>query len=317
MKTDVEAAYERIAAHVLRTPCPRSESLSEAVGAEIFLKQENLQASGSFKLRGVINKVLSLSEAERKQLVVTASTGNHGAAFAHAVKDFGLQGRLFMPKTATEVKVEAIRRTGVPIEFIGDDCVEAENHAHAFATGNDCVWISPYNDREVVHGQGTIAVELLAQIGAVDTVFVPVGGGGLIAGIAGYLKAVNPQIEVVGCQPRNSCVMYESIKAGHILEIESLPTLSDATAGGVEAGSITFELCREHVDEFVLLEEPEIIEAMRWIYRNEGMAVEGGAALAVAAVLKERARFSGCNIALVLSGSKVDEATLRRIGCVQ
>ena len=279
MKTAVEVAHERTAEHVLRTPCPLSERLSEVVGAEVYLKLENRQTSGSFKLRGVINKVLSLSEAERRQLVVTASTGNHGAAFAHAVGLFDLQGRLFMPKTATAVKVEAIQRTGVPIEFIGEDCVEAENHAHAFATSNGCVWISPYNDPEVVHGQGTIAVELLDQIGAVDTVFVPVGGGGLISGIAGYLKAVNPQIEVVGCQPRNSCVMYESIKAGHLLEIESLPTLSDATAGGVEAGSITFELCRDHVDDFVLLEEEEIIDAMRFIYRNEGMAVEGGAAL--------------------------------------
>ncbi len=315
MKEEVEAAHERTAAHVLRTPCRRSERLSGDYGADVFLKLENLQKSGSFKFRGVMNKIMSLSESEAGQLLVSASTGNHGAAFAHAISLFGLNGRLFMPKTAAEIKVEAVRKSGVPFELFGDDCVEAETHAHEFAASNGCVWISPYNDRDVIHGQGTIGVEILAQIGAVDTVLVPVGGGGLISGIAGYLKSVDPRITIIGCQPRNSCVMYESVKAGHILEIESLPTISDATAGGIEAGSITFDFCREFVDEYVLLDEEEIFEAIRFVYEHEGMAVEGGAALAVAAVLKDGSRYSGKKIALVLSGSKIDETTLSSIGC--
>jgi len=144
-------------------------------------------------------------------------------------------------------------------------------------------------------------------------VLVPVGGGGLIGGIAGYLKAVDLSIEVIGCQPANSCVMYESINDGQILDIESLPTISDGTAGGIEEGSITFELCRRHVDDFILLGETEIIAAMRFLHQKEGVTVEGAAALSTAAVFKERRRFAGRRIALVVSGGRVDEATLARV----
>ena len=281
---------ERIAPHIRRTECRPAPAISEIVGGEVFLKLENLQHSGSFKLRGVINKILSLSEEDSQKLLVTASTGNHGAAFAHALQLFGLRGKLFMPKTAAAVKIENVRASGVPFELIGEDCVEAEAHAAAFAHEHGHVWISPYNDTEVVHGQGTVAVELCEQLETIDAVLVPVGGGGLIGGIAGYLKAVDPSIEVIGCQPLNSCVMYESIKAGEILDIESLPTISDGTAGGIEKGSITFDLCRRHVDDFILLEEEEIIAAMRFLHEKEGVTIEGAAALSTAAVLKERAR---------------------------
>jgi threonine dehydratase len=283
------------------------------VGGEVHLKLENLQDSCSFKLRGVVNKILSLSVADSQKLLVAASTGNHGAAFAHALKVFGLRGKLFMPKTSAAVKVENVRSAGVPFELVGEDCVEAEAHAAAFARSGGHVWISPYNDPEVVDGQGTVAVELMDQLENVDVVLVPVGGGGLIGGIAGYLKAVDPSIEVIGCQPANSCVMYESINAGQILDIESLPTISDGTAGGIEKGSITFELCRRHVDDFILLGETEIIAAMRFLHEKEGVTIEGAAALSTAAVFKERRRFAGRRIALVVSGGRVDEAMLARV----
>ena len=163
---------------------------------------ENLQDSGSFKLRGVINKILSLSDEDSRKFLVAASTGNHGAAFAHALQLFGLRGKLFMPKTSAPVKVENVRSMGVPFELVGEDCIEAETHAAAFARSEGHVWISPYNDLEVVHGQGTVAVELVEQLEKFDAVLVPVGGGGLISGIACYLNAVDPSIEVIGCQPR-------------------------------------------------------------------------------------------------------------------
>jgi threonine dehydratase len=283
------------------------------VGAEVHLKLENLQDSGSFKLRGVINKVLSLTEEDSQKLLVAASTGNHGAAFAHALELFGLRGKLFMPKTSAAVKVENVRSTGVPFELVGEDCIEAETHAAAFARLGGHVWISPYNDLDVIHGQGTVAVELMEQLEGVDTVLVPVGGGGLMSGIAAYLNAVDPSIEVIGCQPLNSCVMYESIKAGEILDIESLPTISDGTAGGIESGSITFDLCRRHVDDFILLEEAEIVAAMRFLHEKEGVTIEGAAALSSAAVLKERRRFAGRRIALIVSGGRVDEATMDKV----
>lgn len=313
MKKHVEEAAERIAPHIRRTECRQASALSNVVDGEVFLKLENLQYSGSFKLRGLLNKVLSLSEEDSQNLLVTASTGNHGAAFVHAMKLFGLRGKLFMPKTAAAVKIENVRASGVPFELIGEDCVEAEAHAAAFAHRHGHVWISPYNDIEVVHGQGTVAVELMEEMGNVDAVLVPVGGGGLIGGVAGYLKSVRSSIEVVGCQPVNSCVMCESVKAGEILDLPSLPTISDATAGGIEKGAITLDLCQRLVDDFVLLEEEEIIEAMRFLHGREGVTIEGGAALPAAAVLKEKGRFAGRRIGLVLSGGRVDEATIAKV----
>ena len=313
MKDTIETTCVRIAPYVLQTPCRESAELGDAIGGAAFLKLENLQDSGSFKLRGVVNKILSLSEADSQKLLVAASTGNHGAAFAHALELFGLRGKLFMPKTSAAVKIEKMRSTGVPFELVGEDCVEAEVFARDFARENGCVWISPYNDPEVVNGQGTVAVELVKQVGAIDAVLAPVGGGGLISGIAGYLKAVDPSIEVIGCQPVNSCVMYESIKAGEIVDIESLPTVSDGTAGGIEPGSITFDLCGRYVDDFILLEEAEIIAAMRLLQDEEGLTVEGAAALPVAAVLKDSARFAGRRTALIVSGGRVDEMTLENL----
>jgi len=313
MRAVIEETSRRIAPHVCRTECRSAPALSDKVGAEVHLKLENLQDSGSFKLRGVINKVLSLTEEDSQKLLVAASTGNHGAAFAHALQLFGLRGKLFMPKTSAAVKVENVRSTGVPFELVGEDCIEAEVHAAAFARSGGHVWISPYNDLDVVHGQGTVAVEFMEQLEGVDTVLVPVGGGGLMSGIAAYLNAVDPSIEVIGCQPLNSCVMYESIKAGEILDLESLPTISDGTAGGIESGSITFDLCRRHVDDFILLEEAEIVAAMRFLHEMEGVTIEGAAALSSAAALKERRRFAGRRIALIVSGGRVDETTMDKV----
>jgi threonine dehydratase len=313
VKNPIEEALGRIAPHIRRTECKPAPAISASVDGEVFLKLENLQHSGSFKLRGVINKILSLSEEDTRKLLVTASTGNHGAAFAHAVGLFGLQGKLFMPKTAAAVKIENVRASGVPFELIGEDCVEAEAHAAAFAREHGHVWVSPYNDIEVIHGQGTVAVELAEQLGTIDVVVVPVGGGGLIGGIAGYLKAVDPSIEVIGCQPLNSCVMYESVKAGEILDIESQPTISDATAGGIEKGAITLELCQRLVDDFVLLEEKEIIGAMRFLHQREDLTVEGGAAMPAAVVLRHPMRFAGRRTVLIVSGGRVDEATMAKV----
>jgi threonine dehydratase len=313
VKIRIEEALKRIAPHIRRTECRPAPAISEIVGGEVFLKLENLQDSRSFKLRGVINKILSLSEDDSQKLLVTASTGNHAAAFAHALQLFGLRGKLFMPKTSAAVKVENVRSTGVPFELVGEDCIEAEAHAAAFARSGGHVWISPYNDPMIVDGQGTVAVELMEQLGNIDVVLAPVGGGGLIGGIAGYLKAVDPSIEVIGCQPINSCVMYESINAGEILDIESLPTISDGTAGGIEAGAMTFDLCRRHVDDFILLEEEEIVAAMRFLHEKEGVTIEGAAALSTAAVLKERKRFAGRRIALIVSGGRVDETTIAKV----
>jgi threonine dehydratase len=306
-------AHQRIQPHIRRTECVHSPSLSNASEADVFLKLENGQLSGSFKLRGVVNKLLALTEEERGRRLVTASTGNHGAAFAHTVSELGLDGLLFLPKNAAATKLEAIEASGIPFQLVGDDCVETENHASRYAADNDCVWVSPYNDPLIVAGQGTVAVELFDQVDGMDCVLVPVGGGGLISGIGSYTKAVASAVEVIGCQPAASAVMYESVRAGEIITMESRPTLSDATAGGIEQGSITFDLCRRYVDDYKLIDEDEIAQAIRFVHDNEEMVIEGGAALPVAAALRRPAEFRGKKLVLVITGSRIDDDVLGRI----
>lgn len=313
MRQAIDSAARAVAPHVRRTPCRRSAFLSERLGRDVHLKLENLQETASFKLRGVVNKVVSLSGGERRKLLVAASTGNHGMAFAHVVEVCGLKGRLFIPGTASSVKVKQLLESGIPFEKVGDNCVEAENAARRFAEQGGHVWLSPYNDLHVIAGQGTVAVELLDQVPDLETVYVPVGGGGLISGMAAYLKAAAPSVRVVGCQPVNSCVMYQSLRAGAIVEGEERPTISDGTAGGIEKGSRTFELCRRFVDDFVLLEEREIEEAIRLVYEHEGLAVEGAAALSVAALIKDAGPPERRRVAAVLSGGRISPSLLRRL----
>ena len=310
MREAVVEARTRITPHIRHTECRRSASLSEAAGAEVWLKLENHQLSGSFKLRGVMNKVLSLSSHKLSQRLVAASTGNHGAAFAHAVAKLSLDGLLFLPRTAAANKLRTIEASSLPFELVGDDCVETENYARDYAQSHGCVWISPYNDPAIIAGQGTIATELIEQVEAIDAVLIPVGGGGLASGIAAYLKSVEPTIETIGCQPKASAVMYESVKAGKIVEMKNLPTLSDATAGGIEEGSITFDLCRRYIDRYELVSEDEIASAIRFIHSHEDMVIEGGAALPVAVMLRRPPELEGKNVVLVITGSKIDEVVL-------
>jgi len=313
MKNEIRQARARIENHIRLTECRRSAALSEASGADVWLKLENTQISGSFKLRGVMNKLLSLSEEDRRRRLVAASTGNHGAAFAHAVTQLGLEGLLFLPRTAAAKKLEAIKASGIPYELVGDDCVETENHAHAYAVANGDVWVSPYNDPAIVAGQGTIGLELREQIAKLGVVLIPVGGGGLAGGIGAFIKAVDPSSKIIGCEPMASAVMHESVKAGRIVEMESLPTLSDATAGGIEEGSITFDLCRRYVDSYELVDEDEIAAAIRFLHDVEELTVEGGAALPVAVMLRRPEALRGKTVALVITGSKIDKAVLNRI----
>jgi threonine dehydratase len=309
----VDEARARIEPHIRITECRCSAALSEVCGGDVHLKLENHQISGSFKLRGVMNKLLSLSGEDQGRRLVAASTGNHGAAFAHGVSELGLDGLLFLPTNAVAAKLEPIQASGIPYELVGDDCVVTENHAHAYARSTGCVWVSPYNDEAIIAGQGTIGPELLEQVDNFEAVLIPVGGGGLAGGLASYLKAVDPTIEIIGCEPEASAVMAESVQAGEIVDIPSLPTLSDATAGGIEAGAITFELCRRHVDRWERVGEDEIAAAIRFLHEHEDMVIEGGAALPVAVMLRRPEHLRGKTVALVITGSKIDTEILQAV----
>ena len=309
-------AERRIRPYIRETPLEYSFTLSEFAGCNVFLKLENLQFTGSFKVRGAVNRLLTLNANERANGVVTASTGNHGMAVAYGLKQLGIEGVVYVPENASSQKVEMLGYYGAGIRFHGQECAEAESYARREARRRGSVYISPYNDPEVVAGQGTIAVELLRQLDHVDFVFASVGGGGLISGIAGYLKEVNAGTRIIGCLPRNSPTMAESIKAGRIVETRILPTLSDGTAGGIEPGAITFDLCSRYVDDWALVTEDEIQEAMKLIFERHRLVVEGAAGVSVASFLRARDVFegdSGVNVVLIVCGGNVDVPTFKQI----
>ncbi len=309
----VAAAERRIRPYVRETFVESSLHLSRLGRAQVSLKLENLQHTGSFKVRGALNKLLSLSDTKRSSGVVAASTGNHGAAVAYSLERLDAPGMVFMPEAASTDKIRAIERRGIEVRRVAGDPLEAEIRAREYADEHGMTYISPYNSREVVAGQGTIAVELERQCSRIDAVYVALGGGGLISGIAAYLKSSRPELQVVGCSPENSPVMIESIRAGRIVELESLPTLSDGTVGGVEEGAITFELCRTLVDDYVTVSEEEIADNLRSFVETHHLLIEGAAAVAVAGYLKTREKFAGRNVVIVICGGNISLETLKSI----
>ena len=306
-------AAATIAGIVRETPLRHSAAFSSAVGADVYLKLENEQHTGSFKLRGATNCLMSLSPEQRDTGCVVASSGNHGAAVAYAMQNLEMSGVIFVPEQTSIAKVEAIRSYGGDVRFFGTDGLDTEQHAREYALANSMYYVSPYNDAAVVAGQGTCGVEIIREQPDIDAVFIAVGGGGLISGVGSVLKSHNAGIKVFACQPDASAVMAKSIAAGHILDISSEPTLSDGTAGGVEADTITFELCREVVDEFLLVTEQQIAAAMKQYFDMEGQQIEGAAGVAIAAMMEHREAIQGQKIAVVICGGNVSEATFQSV----
>ena len=305
VELEVLQAEQRIKKYTRKTPLVYSISLSETNRCRAFLKLENEQVTGSFKARGALNKILSLSPEEKRGGVIAASTGNHGLGVANALAQSKTGGVIYLPRNASSVKVEAIKKFNVPVEFYGEDAHETEIFARKLAEETKRVYVSPYNDPQVIGGQGTIGIELLRQMPDLNCIMVSVGGGGLISGIAGYVKEINPAMEIIGCLPAHAPAMYESIKAGKIVETAELPTLSDGTAGGLDRDSITLELCQKYVDDYILVSEAEIASGMRLVYEKHGQVIEGSAGVTVAAFLKESGRFTGKNVALIMCGGNI------------
>jgi threonine dehydratase len=306
-------AAERIAPYIRRTPLDYSRRLSVDTGASVWLKLENLQHTGSFKARGAFNKLLLLPEEERKAGCVVASSGNHGAASAYAMAQLGLHGIVFVPEQTSSTKVSAIRESGIEVRFFGTDGLDTELHARDYAARHGMQYISPYNDADVIAGQGTCGVEIGSELQAIDAVFIAVGGGGLISGVGAFLKSVRPGISIVACQPEASPVMTRSIEAGRILELASGPTLSDGTAGGVEANAITFELCRSIADDYVLVSEQEIAAAMRTFIDAHHMLLEGAAGVALAGLISRADACKGKNVVVIVCGGNISRQTLKKV----
>jgi len=302
---EVKQADKRIHGHIRKTYLEYSVGYSEKTGAEVFFKLENLQHTGSFKARGALNKILSLSEKERAQGVVTASSGNHGAATAFALSQIDCSGIVFLPENASPTKIDAIRRLGAEIRFHGTDSGKTELAAIEFASKNNRTWVSPYNDATIIGGQGTIGLELVAQHEKLDAVFITVGGGGLISGVSSYLKSMWPDVKMIGVSPENSAVMMKSVEAGEILDIPSLDTLSDGSAGGIEPGTMTFPLACDLVDQWVSVSEDEIATELREFINLHHHMIEGAAAAAIAGFTKTAEQWQGKSVAIVICGANI------------
>ena len=303
---DIVRAQHRLRPHLQPTPLEPAPDLS----AKVWLKLENSNRTHSFKVRGALNAILSLSEDEQKRGIIAASSGNHAAAVAYAAQLTGASASILMPKTTPQKKVKNVQRYGAEAVLFGDNYDEAEAEALRRAAEGG-TWVSPYNDAAVIAGAGTIGLEILEQLPPVERVVVPVSGGGLIAGIAAAVKQLNPAIEVIGVNAKSAPAMYNIFyEATHP---QVWDTLADALSGDIEAGSITVPISQRYVDKIVLVSERQIAAAMRYMLEVAGWVVEGGGAVAVAALLHGVVHADGRASALVVSGGNVDLAELRRV----
>lgn len=299
---------------MIETPVNLANDLVPDFAGELFFKLETLQHTGSFKLRGASNKILSLTPAEAALGIIAASNGNHGLGVAAAARRAGIAAEVYVSSHVSPTKAQRIEEYGAHIQRAGDDPLDAEIAGRAAAAQRGKVFISPYNDVQVMAGQGTIAVELLRQLSAMDAIFVSVGGGGLIGGIGAYLKQASPTTEVVGCWPENSPVLYESIKAGQIVDVSEQPTLSESTAGGLETDSVTLDVCAKVIDRSVLVTEDEILGAMKKVRSMFGWEVEGAAGVAAAAFIKNASQYRDKRVAVVLCGGNLSTEAESRLG---
>jgi len=311
---EIRQAAQRIGPHVLQTPLFHSVYLSELNHGEVRLKLESEQYTGSFKARGALNKVLSLPKELKANGLLTASSGNHAQGFARALSISGDRGLIYLPENAEPSKIEALNHYGVELARHGNGCLETELHAKKQAAEKGMVWVSPYNDPMVIAGQGTVGKEILEQFPDVDVVLATVGGGGLISGVAAWIREHRPGTEIIGCLPENSPEMYLSVMKGEPVMLEEpRETLSDGSAGGCEPGAITFDLCRELVDGYTLVSEAEIADAIRWMADKHHKIIEGAAGVALAAFMKQASRFEAKKVAIIICGANITTQTLKKL----
>jgi threonine dehydratase len=306
------AMAPRLREHLPVTPLVRYDAFSEELGAEVLVKCEHQQRTGSFKARGSMAKILTLTAGQRQRGVVTASTGNHGLGVGNALATLGGHGIVYLPENASPAKVAALRRFGLEIRAEGFDSGVLEPKARAYAAEHGITYVPPYNDPDIIAGQGTVGVEILEQLDGreLDAVIVAVGGGGLVSGVASVLKQRFPALRVYGASPVREAPMAASVEAGEIVQVEAKESLSDGTAGSVEAGSITFPLCRDLVDDWVLVSEDAISAALRMVIDTEHQLIEGSAAMAFAAARARRPALEGQRVAVISCGGNISASTL-------
>ena len=310
---DIEQAAARILGHVERTPLVRSDFLSQRHGAPVHLKLETLQPVGAFKLRGAMNAILSLDDEARGRGLVTASTGNHGRAVAYAARKLGIPATVCMSSLVPANKVEAIRALGADIRIVGRSQDDAQEEVERLTGSNGLTSIPPFDDVNVVAGQGTIGIEVVEDMPDLQTILIPLSGGGLAGGIAVAVKALKPQARIIGISMERGAAMHASVSAGKPVSVREEETLADSLGGGIGLENrVTFALCHSLLDEIVLVSEAEIAAGIRHAAREEGLIVEGAGAVGFAAILSGKIKIAGPT-ALIVSGGNIDPAIHKTI----
>jgi len=308
---DVASARKALANIAIRTPAVACPALEQRLGISVALKLENLQVTGSFKVRGAANRMLALSEAERERGVVTCSSGNHGRAVAYVAELLGIPATVCVPQWVDPVKLSAIRQHGAEAVLHGSTYDEAEERSYEIETERGLTYIHPFDDPHVIAGQGTIGLELLDQFPSIDTAVVPLSGGGLISGVALALKSYDEGIKVIAVSAQNASVMLESLSVGKPVTMREEDTIASALSGGIDLNNRhTFALVRDLVDEHILVSENEIRSAMEFAADELKLVVEGGGAVGIAAVLGKQWTQARGNVAIVISGGNVSRDIL-------
>lgn len=312
---DIRAAREHIAGKVEHTPTALSPSLSEQLGSLIHLKLEHRQITGSFKLRGASNAVASLNAEQKARGVVAASTGNHGRALAHAAKLEGMRAVICLSRLVPGNKLDEIRRLGAEIRVVGNSQDDAQQEVERLVAQEGLVMLPPFDHPAIIAGQGTLGLEMLEQVPDAVLVLVPLSGGGLAAGIAAAVKGVSARTKVIGVSMARGAAMKSSLDAGRPILVEELPTLADSLGGGIGLDNqLTFAMCRDLLDDVILLGEDEIAAGIRHAYAQEREIVEGAGAVGIAALLAGKVNANG-PVVVLLSGRNIDMGLHRTIVC--
>jgi len=309
----VEAAARDIAQHLRPTPLQYSHAFTDKARCYVHIKVESIQPIRAFKVRGALTKVMRLHPEERSRGVITASAGNHGQGVAYAAAAFKIPATVYVPETANQLKVEAIRRLGAEVVPAGRNYNDAFLEAMRHQERGGATFVHAFDDPDVIAGQGTIAVELLQDLADVDTVLVPIGGGGLIGGIALYLKEKRPHVKVIGAEPTGADGMRRSLDAGRIVTLDRVNTIADGLAASAP-GKLTFELAKRYVDDVVVVEDSEMLRAIRLVFEWEHLLAEPAGAAAIAALLYHYRPTPNEKVAVILSGANVtDEVMIRAL----
>jgi threonine dehydratase len=308
---DVFLAHKRMQGIVKRTPCDYSPELSRLTGGEIYLKCENYQLTGSFKLRGALSKMAALTDEEKERGVITASAGNHAQGVAYVSRSLGIDAKVVIPENGSKTKIDNCRRMGANVVLAGLDYDGSEVRAWEIAKEEERTYVHAFDDPLIWAGQGTVALEMLQDVPALDILLVPAGGGGLIVGIAMAAKAINPEIKVYAIQPETSIPWYASFKNGVYTHVETFDSLADGLTGDISPSMVP--LFNTVIDDVFIVTEEEIAKGMVWLIDKHHMVVEGAGVVGVSLLLSERLEVSNKNVGVVLSGCNVDTEVIKNV----